>query len=363
MYRTSLRTIWIAVLFLFAAGLLGGCANQEVRTQRYFFPRLPERPRYEWLASYQGESDFTKKGFGAFMENVVGKIDSTALEKPLDIKVSDDQKVFVADHGLHGVVIFDLVNQNVHMLGGEKYRDEFVRPTNLTLDDQGNVYVVDPDRKMIFVIDKNEQMVRQISFGDLLKSGGGMVFDRVNKRLICTDIQGNKIVMLSPDGKHLGSIGVAGEKDGEFNRPSVVALTSKGEIVVGDMMNGRIQIFGSDGKFIRKFGNRGDSPGEFQLMKGVAVDSEDHVYVTDGKGNKVEIFSSTGDYLLSFGTRGSVVETGRSLPFGFLLPQGIAIDRNDRLYIVDSLNYRFQVIQYLSDDFIRKNPIPGLVVK
>jgi DNA-binding beta-propeller fold protein YncE len=364
MSNISIRVIMTALALPLLGALLGGCAaTQEVQNRRYFFPKLPERPRYEWLAAYQSENDFPKKGFDAFMDKVVGVADATGFDKPLDIKVTDEQKVYVADTGLRGVVVFDLKNKEVHMVGRGRFSDELVRPTNLALDDQENLYVMDADRKAILVFDKNENLTRQFNFSGEMKSGGGIVFDKAKKLLICADTQGNRVVSLSPEGKVVSSIGTSGDKDGQSNRPSAVAINSKGELIVGDMMNARIQIFDSNGKFLRKFGNRGDSPGEFQLMKGVAVDSEDHIYVSDGKGNKVEVFSDKGDYLITVGSRGSVAQTGKVLPFGFLLPQGIYIDRYDRVYVVDAMNTRFQVIQYLSDDFLKKNPIPGVKVQ
>jgi DNA-binding beta-propeller fold protein YncE len=351
---------------LVLAGMLGGCATttQEVQKRRYFFPRLPERPRFEWLNAYMDDSAFKKKGgLGSFLANVVGEDLGIALDSPLDIKVAPDGRVFVTDTSLPGVVIFDMKNQQVRLLGGDKGQQMFVRPTNIALDDSSNLYVLDVDRKLISVYDSAERPVREIVYANTMKGGGALVWDRQRKRLLCADTRGDAIYFLSSEGKLIGSFGKSGDQDGEFNRPSSIAVDSKGEIIVADAFNARIQIFDGDGKFLRKFGVRGDNPGEFQQIKAVAVDSEDHVYVTDGKGNKVEVFSTAGDYLLTVGARGSVLETGRSVPYGFLIPQGITVDANDIIYVVDSMNKRFQVIQYLSDDFIKKNPIPGFELK
>ena len=94
-------------------------------------------------------------------------------------------------------------------------------------------------------------------------------------------------------------------------------------------------------------------------MKGVAVDSEDHIYVTEGKGHKLIIFGTNGEYLLTVGGLYSAITTGKQAPGGFVIPQGVFIDDKDVIYVVDQLNRRFQMFQYISDDFLRRNPIQG----
>ena len=42
---------------------------------------------------------------------------------------------------------------------------------------------------------------------------------------------------------------------------------------------------------------------------------------------------------------------------GFQIPQGISIDKNDRIYVADSLNRRVQVLQYLSQRYLSEHPI------
>jgi sugar lactone lactonase YvrE len=95
------------------------------------------------------------------------------------------------------------------------------------------------------------------------------------------------------------------------------------------------------------------------LLKGVAVDSDDNIYVTEGKGNKIIIFSTNGEWLLTVGGQYSALTSGRVAPGGFLLPQGIDIDKNDRIFVVDQLNKRFQEFQYISDSFLKQHPIEG----
>ena len=159
------------------------------------------------------------------------------------------------------------------------------------------------------------------------------------------------------DGQFLFSFGSKGDEKGAFNRPLSVAIEADGTIVVCDSFNARIQRFTPQGAFINLFGKRGDGAGEFAIIKGVAVDSAGHIYVTDGKENRVSIFSTTGENLLVFGGKYAQMSTDVIAAGGFLIPQGIYIDQNDRIYIVDQRNRRFQVFQFLNRDYLSRFPV------
>jgi sugar lactone lactonase YvrE len=73
--------------------------------------------------------------------------------------------------------------------------------------------------------------------------------------------------------------------------------------------------------------------------KGIALDSEGHLYVVDGLWGKVQVFDQEGHLLYYFGNQGT--DKGE-----FQLPSGLFIDRDDRIFVVDSYNRRVQVYRY-----------------
>jgi hypothetical protein len=73
--------------------------------------------------------------------------------------------------------------------------------------------------------------------------------------------------------------------------------------------------------------------------KGIGFDSEGHLYVVDAQWGMVQVFDREGRLLYYFGQRG----TG---PGDFQLPTGLEIDRQDRIYVVDSFNRRVEVFHY-----------------
>jgi sugar lactone lactonase YvrE len=81
--------------------------------------------------------------------------------------------------------------------------------------------------------------------------------------------------------------------------------------------------------------------------KGIGVDSEGHLYVVDGFRGIVQVFDNQGRLLYYFGQPG----TG----FGdFQLPAGLFIDRDDRVFVVDSYNRRVQAFRYFAATVAQK---------
>ncbi len=344
---------------LVTIGLLAGCAaQQQVAARRYFWPPLPDTPRIEWLGAYQSQLDLRPPGPFAWL---LGEDEPHALDKPLYIASDGAGRVFVSDVYQLAFFVFDFNKKDVRILGGEKASNLYLHPTGVDLDADGKIYTADNKKKSIFVHDRDENIIGALDLSSEVKTIGAFAIDKARKRIVVPDPQGHKVALFDFSGKLLFSFGKRGSEDGEFNFPISVAVGKDGEIFVCDSQNARIQRFSAEGKFLAKFGNRGDMPGEFGIIKGVAVDSENHVYVTDGKGNNVSIFSDKGDLLLNIGAAFAIEPGAKITPAGFLIPQGIYIDGNDTVFVVDQLNRRFQKFQYINARYLKENPIPGYV--
>jgi quercetin dioxygenase-like cupin family protein/sugar lactone lactonase YvrE len=97
----------------------------------------------------------------------------------------------------------------------------------------------------------------------------------------------------------------------------------------------RIIICTVDEEFITQFASGGSGDGEFFWPRGVAIDKEDNIYVSDEWLQRISIWSKDGDYVGKWGTEGSGDgEINR--------PAGIAFDSQDNLFVVDASNHRIQ---------------------
>jgi sugar lactone lactonase YvrE len=134
---------------------------------------------------------------------------------------------------------------------------------------------------------------------------------------------------LTPEGKvlmTLGTPGVTGEDATHFNAPSDILVAPNGDIFVadghGEKTNARIVKFDRSGKFIKAWGKEGTGPGEFNEPHGLAMDSQGRLFVADRANNRLQIFDQDGKFLAEW------KQFGR--------PSGVAIDKNDVIYVADS---------------------------
>jgi DNA-binding beta-propeller fold protein YncE len=79
----------------------------------------------------------------------------------------------------------------------------------------------------------------------------------------------------------------------------------------------------------------------FDKPKGTALDSFGNLYAVDSGWSNIQIFNDKQQILLFFGGRGSI-------PGLLGNPTAIAIDKNNRIYVGDSLNHRVEIYQLVN---------------
>ena len=331
----------------------GGCAvAPEVAKQRVLYPPPPEIPRVEFLGAYQDQHSFPKADSQIMKEKILGKQPSQGLARPVDVASDGKGRVFVSDTAAATVYVYDLVNYKIRTLG----EGVFVKPVGLAVDADGTVYVADGFKNKVLVFDSNEKPLFSIAgFG---RPVGIAVDDRLG-RIYVSDVKKHNIQVFDKKGGALFTIGERGFGEGEFNFPLDVEVAPDGSVVVLDAMNARIQIFDQSGKFISKFGRRGSSPDSFGRVKGLGVDTEGHIYISDAGSKNIKIYDMEGTFLMVLGASLHLSGGVKLVPAGFSLPSGVDVDDKNGIFVADQLNKLFQHFQYLDEEYLKKNPLPG----
>lgn len=252
--------------------------------------------------------------------------------RPTSVHVDVHGTIYITDHALKGVHIYDVSKNEYHLLQAAGAQD-LKSPVDVEVNSAGTIYVSDSELGAILVYDESYKF--QFSIKGYFSRPTGLAWK--NDKLFVVDTGLHKIMVFDKRGVLLQEIGQRGADIGQFNYP--IFIHAGENLFVNDALNFRVQIINSEHGGGKAFGQQGDSQGTLNRSKGIEVDSDGNIYVCDALFNVFQIFDNEGQLLLVVGS------PGRG-PGEFQMPNGIHIDHSDRIYICDSLNGRIQIFQY-----------------
>jgi DNA-binding beta-propeller fold protein YncE len=269
------------------------------------------------------------------------------FEVPYGVAAGADGEVYVADYGNDRVQVFNRGGAYLRQWGSVGTGNgQFESPHGVAVAD-GEVYVADSGNSRIQVFSSDGTYLRQwggqgTGNGEFyalygLAVAGGEVY--------VADTDNNRVQVFDTSGTYQRQWGTAGSGDGQFLLPRGIAVSAGGEVYVADAGNDRIEVFDSSGTYLRQWGTPGSGDRQFTKPQGVAIGAGGEVYVADScidpltapevGNNRVQVFSPDGIYLTQWGGYG----TGDGQ---FSNPEGVAVDADGEVYVVDSNNHRVE---------------------
>jgi sugar lactone lactonase YvrE len=316
-----------------------------------------------------------------------GKSKVARFRAPRGLAVDTFGNVFVADVKNHCIRKINKIGEVTTIAGSGKegYADgigtdaSFNEPTDVTIDQFGNLYVADSKNNRIRKINMNG-VVTTISGKRKEGNTGGnknnAIFD--DPRSVAVDLKGNIYVTefsnncickISPNGR-ITTLSVSEgtknnrDKSGtEFRRPTGIAVDKKGNLYVADSYNHRIQKIQND-KIVSTLAGSGRSgfirprigavyelknnnnyidgfgtSAKFNKPSDVAIDYAGFVYVTDLDNYVVRKISPAGVVTTLAGSTNGFSD-GNGAESNFYQPIGIAVDKDGNVYISDRFRIR-----------------------
>lgn len=329
------RPVGWALAAMLAASLVGGAPTRAAA------PPAPARFVRTW------GSEGTKPGEFYF---------------PIGVAVNADDEVFVTDHYNSRVQKFDAAGKLLAVI------PVLPNPGGIAADESGNLYIVHfpasrlsnektPDR--VSVYNAKGEFVREwgrTGAGDgefdfaggvaLDRQGSVYVADQTNRRVQVFDRQGKFLFKWGKYGVQAGEFGGNSNPKSRVGGPQFLAFDGDGKLYTTEATVFRVQKFTPEGQPLLAWQNDADRPGGFggdmQAISielrgpiGICVDRRDRVWVSAVSG-RIQQFDKEGKYLGGIGDRQG---TG---PGEFSAPHGLAVDGQNRLYVVDSYNHRVQ---------------------
>ncbi len=337
---TGLRQSRFFVLIVLLLPVLSACsAKWQVKSEAAQTPYVLASSQTETRIVYkQSIKGFEETG-GPLYSLVFGKSEA-GFERPVALAVARDGRFAIADTGLKCVHLY-IPSESLYVMIAGSRTDYFTSPVSVAFDSALRLYVSDSAQGKVFVFDRNGAYLSTTGSGPFIRPTG-LAWDPGKKFLFVLDTLENRVYILNEAGERVASFGERGDGKGQFNFPSHIAVSSRGDLYVVDTMNFRLQMLTDSGVLLSSFGRHGNGSGDFAMPKGVAVDSTGIIYVVDMLFDTVQLFNRQGDFLFSIGRRG----TGDG---EFWMPSGIFIDGRDRLYVCDTFNRRIQVFQIIKN--------------
>lgn len=325
--------------------LIFGCAapQQVVRPlpDGPVWPAGGEPVRIRYLGSVSRPEDMgIKQGVLARLWGALTGALSRRVGQPVGVAVDRTGTVYLVDGAFRHVKVYQQQEQEFAILpDDEQLLHTPLKP--LVDEDGGRLFIADPGTATVRIIPLSSGHPHGELGKGIFERPVALALHRQRDEVLVLDSR--KAAVFRFDRKSLapkGGFGTRGARDGQFNYPTDLAVTGRGEVVVCDALNFRVQLLDADGRFVRSFGRAGNRPGSFSRPKAVAVDSDDNIYVVDTLFDNVQIFDRLGRLLLAFGDHGAG-------PGQFWLPSALHIDQQDRIWLADTYNRRLQMFQYV----------------
>lgn len=212
------------------------------------------------------------------------------IELPMWFVKNSDGRFFVVD-GAKGAILYIDTNKKIiepWRINGAPQGDEAFVPGAMAIDASDSIYVVDKLNKRILVIDRDGNFLREIApkgegfhgFNDVKVDDRGDVY--------ALDTVGGAVYVFRPDGGLLTSFGSRGSGPGRFSFPVSLAVDMKKRIYVVDAHAGNIQVFDRSGAVQHSIAAKGNRDGELDSPSSIFIDKDGKIYTIDG--NRVQVF-------------------------------------------------------------------------
>ncbi len=221
---------------------------------------------------------------------VIGGEAGSPLRTPIGVAEDESGHLYVTDSTLGAIFRVDLRDGAVTRFPVRRLG----RPTGIAYSRANKLlYIVDTTGSQVVAVDT--QGKERYRFG--APGEGPGQFNRptdiaVDNRgqVYVTDPLNYKIKIFTPEGLPVSQFGTAGDAWGELDKPKGVAVDSGGHIYICDALLDAVQVFDDSGRHLLTFGVTGTDNGQFWMPSGIYIDRRDYIFVADTYNRRIQIF-------------------------------------------------------------------------
>lgn len=211
---------------------------------------------------------------------------------------------------------------------GEEEDEQVARPMAVAVDGRDRLLVADTKRGRVHIFDRRDGEYAYLRGSDMqsMRLPIGLAVDG-GDNIYVADGELNQIFVFRPDGKFDRLLDTAAW----LKRPSALAIDrARQRLYVVDTPAHDVKVVDlPTGNVLSVIGRRGIERGEFNFPTYVALDRQGRLAVTDSMNMRIQIFDAAGQLVSSFGKHGD----GSG---DFSAPKGVALDGEGHVYVADA---------------------------
>ncbi|WP_371374291.1 hypothetical protein [Thalassotalea aquiviva] len=228
-----------------------------------------------------------------------------------------------------------------YLTGASRKAQGMLKPFDIAVHGS-RIFVSDPPARKVHIFDVAEffyDTIKEPLEGALSQPMGIDVDAQGNLYIMDAGVE--KIYLYDRDGNYINQLG----EDSFFERPTGLAVTADGRKVyvsntggVSSQKHDVIEVDVQTGELTQTIGTRGKDDLQFNLPKDIEWDDElGHLYVVDSANFRVQVIDVKNQTLVrKFGS------IGRQLG-QFSRPKGISIDKDKNVYVSDAAFGNYQI--------------------
>jgi sugar lactone lactonase YvrE len=230
------------------------------------------------------ELQMIKNGVHAHFGDIIG------------LAMDDSDRLFVSDTKLHHVLVFGKDRK----IEGSISEGGLIDPSGMAIDNENRfLYVADTALDQVLVYDADKlNLIRKIGTAgkkhSLTEPGQFSVPTNVavdeDGNLYVTDMYNNRVEVFDAEGNFIRQWGKAGDRPGTFSRPKGIAIDADGHVWVADAVQDILQCYTADGQFLMWMGGHGLFPGQFRALAGLYIDKNNRIFTSEQYPGRVQMF-------------------------------------------------------------------------
>jgi DNA-binding beta-propeller fold protein YncE len=276
-----------------------------------------------------------------FQTKIEGVVLGQKISRPQGVAADNYGGFYLIDGGNNRVIRFDSDFKPISELGGfGSSAGSFSSPGYCALNNSLNIYISDPGNRRIVIANASLNYVDAIDLydeEDLLKYGrpSGLTINDYGE-LWVGDADHSRVAIFNTAGKFDRFIGGAESSFENILNPKGLRRDKEGNIYICDAGNGVVKIFNRSGIIKSTVGD--------EILKkpsGIDCDKAGNIWIADAGLKGIIGLSSSGQFLHSS------ADDGQNDDFRFEMPFDLTITPNDILIISDSERDRIMIYKIL----------------